>query len=229
MADDATDMTTTQRFCSAVPRRDQRVAGRREIGRRLLGLLAMIWLMGLFPAATVLATPHYSPVSRSPLTVVPADTQWDPPVPGASPQDIVTGFDPPTAPWSAGHRGIDLAAPSGIVVAPAHGRVTVAQKVVDRHVVTVEHPNGLLSSFEPVVTELEVGETVQTGDVIGEIEPGVDHCDVSCVHWGVRVPDGWRIGSTLRDRYIDPSLLLGWQGPSVLWPLDHDPPVAPEH
>ena len=40
----------------------------------------------------------------------------------------------------------------------------------------------------------------------------------SCVHWGVREPDGWRVGDAAFDRYLDPLVLIGWSGPSVLWP-----------
>ena len=150
-----------------------------------------------------------------------AGANWTPPVEGANPSSVVREFQGPSAPWGAGHRGIDLSA-SSEVVAPDGGTVRFVGTVVDRPVLTIEHDNGMLSSFEPVATELSVGDVVRRGQVLGSLS-GEQHCEVSCVHWGVRIPDGWTIGSTVRDRYIDPGLLLGWSGPSVLWPLQGSP------
>lgn len=146
---------------------------------------------------------------------------WAPPVAGATPTSVLREFSAPSTPWAAGHRGIDLES-SSEVLAPEAGTVRFVGTVVDRPVLTIEHPNGMLSSFEPVSTELAVGDFVQRGQVVGQLS-GEQHCVVSCVHWGVRIPDGWTIGSTVRDRYIDPGLLLGWSGPSVLWPLEGTP------
>lgn len=146
---------------------------------------------------------------------------WTPPVEGATPSSVVRDFQGPSTPWGPGHRGIDLQTSSD-VVAPEDGTVRFVGTVVDRPVLTIEHPSGLLSSFEPVSTEMEVGDAVRRGQVLGSLS-GEQHCDVSCVHWGVRIPDGWTVGSTVRDRYIDPGLLLGWSGPAVLWPLQGSP------
>ncbi|MGO1182686.1 MAG: M23 family metallopeptidase [Micrococcaceae bacterium] len=146
---------------------------------------------------------------------------WAPPVAGATPSSVLREFSAPSAPWAPGHRGIDLEA-SSEVLSPEAGIVRFVGTVVDRPVLTIEHPNGMLSSFEPVSTELAVGDAVQRGQVVGQISEE-QHCAVQCVHWGVRIPDGWSIGATVRDRYIDPGLLLGWSGPSVLWPLRGTP------
>src|SRR5699024_5993236 len=72
-------------------------------------------------------------------------------------------------------------------------------------------------------SELEVGDKVAAGQTIGSISDDASHCDAQCVHWGVRMPDAWKIGSTLRDLYIDPAFLLGWSEPSILWPVHSDP------
>jgi len=150
-------------------------------------------------------------------------TDWRPPVASARPGDLLRPFVAPQMPWSAAHRGIDIRASTAEVIAPAAGEVTFIGQVVDRGVVTIRHPNGLLSSFEPVESDLEVGAVVAPGDPIGMITADASHCEVLCVHWGVRVPDGWHIGSSVRDLYIDPGFLLGWTEPSILWPVHSDP------
>lgn len=149
--------------------------------------------------------------------------RWAPPISGATETDVLNPFIPPEMPWSSAHRGIDFRATAEQIVSPAAGEVTFVGTVVDRPVLTIRHPNGLLSSFEPVESDLQIGSTVARGDVIGTISSEARHCDVSCVHWGVRQPDAWHIGSTVRDLYIDPAILLGWAEPSILWPLRSDP------
>lgn len=150
-------------------------------------------------------------------------TSWRPPVASAGSEDLLRPFVAPEMPWSAAHRGIDIRASTAEVIAPAAGEVTFVGRVVDREVVTIRHANGLLSSFEPVESDLEIGAVVAAGDPVGTITAESSHCEVQCVHWGVRVPDGWQIGSSVRDLYIDPGFLLGWTEPSILWPVHSDP------
>lgn len=184
----------------------------------LLILLAHAVLFAMFWNPVPLS--HASPV-MSEARAEPS--RWVPPAPGAVPTDLWNPFVAPEMPWSAAHRGIDILATTNEVVAPASGEVTFVGQVVDRQVVTIRHANGLLSSFEPVESELEVGMVVAQGDQLGTITADSSHCEVQCVHWGVRVPDGWKIGSTVRDLYIDPGFLLGWSEPSILWPVHSDP------
>ncbi len=94
----------------------------------------------------------------------------------------------PSKPWHPGHRGIDMSATVGDpVLAPAAGTVTFAGYVVSRPVMTVTHADGLVSSFEPVTTHLEVGAVVMRGDAVGQVANGDGHCaPTTCVHWGVR-------------------------------------------
>jgi len=129
-----------------------------------------------------------------------------PPVPG--PVTVVHAFLAPPEPWSAGHRGVDLAADAGdALVAPAAGVVTFAGEVAGRGVVTVTHPDGLRSSLEPVVATVAVGTVVAVGDPLGTLAPNGSHCaPASCLHWGVRR------GTT----YLDPMGVLGSPGPIVL-------------
>lgn len=151
---------------------------------------------------------------------------WSAPSSATAPSAALRPFDPPTTPWSAGHRGVDWAAPGGDVVAPGAGAIRFAGPVAGRSVVTVAHPDGMLSSLEPVdlAPGLAVGDRVEAGDLLGTVQDGVDHCSVDCVHWGARIPGGWVLPGGTWDRYVDPLVLLGLTGPSVLWPVTGGPP-----
>lgn len=152
-----------------------------------------------------------------------APTGYVPPVPGVSPPSGVEHpFDPPEQAWGAGHRGVDLTAPTGSrVVSPGPGVVTFAGQVARRGVVVVTHPDGLRSSLEPVMASVPVGATVAAGGAIGVVEGGPagggdgggttpNHCAPgSCVHWGVR----------RGERYLDPLSLL--DRPRIVLLPDH--------
>lgn len=171
-------------------------------------LCTVIWV-----AAPAAHTSHYRRDANQ------AEGLWTPPVSNAKPSDLLRPFVAPKLPWSAAHRGVDIEARAPEVLAPASGEIIFTGHVVDRPVVTIQHSNGMLSSLEPVETDLEVGDIVAQGDRLGVVSPDTQHCIVECVHWGVRVPDGWRVGAGYRDLYIDPGLLLGWTKPSILWPI----------
>lgn len=136
------------------------------------------------------------------------------PVESSQPQ-ILREFEKPAQKWTAGHRGIDIAAGAGSPVhSPADGVVTFSGKVVDRTVITVKHPDGRISSFEPVSGPLSKGSKVKAGDTIATVDAEIHHCEPEyCLHWGVR---------TGKDSYINPLLLLGIEEPSILLPLGED-------
>jgi murein DD-endopeptidase MepM/ murein hydrolase activator NlpD len=101
------------------------------------------------------------------------------PVPGAT----VRGFDPGTSRYSAGHRGVDLAAPVGAEVrASAPGRVYFAGTVAGRPSVSVDH-GGVRTTYTPVVASVQEGQSVRAGAVIGALVGG--HCVRPCLHWGL--------------------------------------------
>ena len=117
------------------------------------------------------------------------------------PATVVRGFEPPPAPWLAGHRGVDLA---GTVGAPVHatasGTVIFAGEVAGRGVVSVAHPGGVRTTYEPVQPLVTVGSSVLSGQPIGTLAAGHPGCPVAaCLHWGARR------GAD----YLDPLALLG--------------------
>lgn len=126
---------------------------------------------------------------------------------------VLRNFDPPPRPWLSGHRGVDLgAADDGAKVAsPADGTVTFAGTVVDRPVLTIDHGNGLRSSFEPVESPLNKGTRVVAGQAVGVLRTG--HCGTTpCVHWGVREDED----------YVNPLKFVMDLRPSILLPLGPD-------
>lgn len=124
---------------------------------------------------------------------------------------VVRLVDLPARPWEPGHRGLDLAAALGDPVeAPAGGVVTFAGTVVNRGVVSINHPGGLTSSFEPVAPAVDVGQRVVGGDIIGTVSSEAGHCGATvCLHWGVR-----QTGV-----YVNPLDFLTGFGPIRLLPL----------
>ncbi len=158
----------------------------------------------------------------APAAVEGRTPPWQAPVEGQL--EVLRGFEKPAARWSAGHRGVDLAlGPGGGVLAPYEGEVVFVGTVVDRQVLTLEHPDGRRSSFEPVSEPLPVGTRVQAGDVIAQLDSDIQHCAPNfCLHWGVREPAP---GSETARRgldYTNPLLLLGLESPSVLLPIGDD-------
>lgn len=145
---------------------------------RLTRLFAAIAaLSGLLLSAAAPPPPTWSPVRTSPVVLRP--------------------FDPPVQPWLPGHRGVDLAAGNGLLLAPASGTITFSQWVVHRPVVVFTHHDGLRSALEPAHALHPVGTTLRRGDVMAQWAPETPHCAEPCVHWSVR----------RADTYLDPMRL----------------------
>jgi murein DD-endopeptidase MepM/ murein hydrolase activator NlpD len=114
---------------------------------------------------------------------------------------VVRPFDPPPRPWLPGHRGVDLAGVAGApVYAAGTGVVRFAGQLAGRGVVSIDHADGLRTTYEPVQPSVAAGQQVRAGDRIGVLDPGHPGCPAAaCLHWGLR----------RGDRYLDPLSLLG--------------------
>jgi murein DD-endopeptidase MepM/ murein hydrolase activator NlpD len=125
------------------------------------------------------------------------------------PPSVVRGFDPPSSPWGAGHRGVDLLGHVGQQVHAARaGTITYAGTLAGRGVVVVDH-GGERTTYEPVSPTVAVGQQVAGGAVLGVLQRGTSHCfPRACLHWGL----------IRGDTYLDPLLLVGG-GPVRLLPL----------
>lgn len=138
------------------------------------------------------------------------------PLPGTP--TVVRAFQAPTIPFGPGHRGVDLAAVAGApVFAAGAGTVVFAGPVAGRGVVSVDHPGGLRTTYEPVSPTVTAGDRVARGEQLGTVQLGHPGCTATaCLHWAVRRGGG-------HDReYLDPLRLLGMARLRLL-PLG-DPP-----
>ncbi|TFC90268.1 M23 family metallopeptidase [Cryobacterium sp. TMT4-31] len=162
-------------------------------------------------AAASVAVPVSATLGAAlPGQAAPAGWAW----PVGPPRELTRPFEAPTSRYAAGHRGIDLVAGEGHPVrSPADGVVTFAGTVVDRPVLSIQHGEDLVSSFEPVTATVSEGDRVLAGQVVGVVATG-SHCTARCVHFGVR-----RHG-----QYISPMLFLGGLARAILLPL---PPTGP--
>jgi len=162
-------------------------------------------ILKLFISTVVLAVT----MAGSPGATSSENEQWSWPL---SPEPaVLRTFDPPDKPWLSGHRGVDVgpALDGATVTAPSDGVVTFAGVVVDRPVLTIDHGDGLRSSFEPVTSDLKPGDTVRKGQAIGSLDAG--HCSATaCLHWGVRRGED----------YVNPLGFVEDLRPSILLPLD---------
>lgn len=123
---------------------------------------------------------------------------------------VVRWFEPPASQRSAGHRGVDLrAAVNQPVLSSGAGVVAFSGVVAGRGVITVRHPAGLRTTYEPVDERMAAGTVVDRGARIGVVSTTSGHCvPLTCLHWGA-------ISGAI---YQDPLSLLGFGRP-ILLPL----------
>ena len=117
---------------------------------------------------------------------------------------VLRVFDAPSPNWNRGHRGVDLAGVARQpVYAAAAGTVVFAGDLAGRSLVSIAHPGGLRTTYEPVRPTVRPGQLVDAGAVIGELLAGHAGCaTAACLHWGAM----W--GAASRADYVDPLGLL---------------------
>lgn len=100
--------------------------------------------------------------------------------------------------WLPGHRGVDLATRTGQdIVAAEDGVVAFTGVVAGVPVVSVDHADGIRTTYQPVHATVRAGDKVKEGEPIGRMAPpSSDHAGL---HWGAR---------TGEDIYINPLSLL---------------------
>ena len=153
------------------------------------------------PVLLVLAVLVVTPVRAAALPSRPAGTPgggWTAPLDGAL--TVTRPFEQLPHPYAAGHRGTDLAGtPATRVLAAGDGVVAFAGRVAGRPVVSIDHADGLRTTYEPVEPSVAAGHAVARGSPIGTLAAGHAGCPVqACLHWGLRRGDA----------YLDPMLLL---------------------
>ena len=132
------------------------------------------------------------------LAAAPAD---DPPVTYQPPVDarVSDPFRGPATPYAAGNRGLEYDThPGEVVVAAAPGAVTFAGSVAGRRYVTVQHDDGIRTTYGPlgrIAPGVERGAAVDAGDSVGTAG--------ELLLWTARIGD----------IYVDPAVLLAASGP----------------
>ncbi|BAX91835.1 hypothetical protein MSG_01681 [Mycobacterium shigaense] len=155
---------------------------------RWVALLACVALVGATPAAAD-----------------PDDVRLDWPLrPAPALDGRVRGFDAPSPDWQPGHRGVDLPGrPGQQVYAAGPAIVVFAGMLAGRPVVSLAHPGGLRTSYEPVRAAVRAGQPVTAQTVLGELLAGHGGCPApACLHWGAM----W--GPASGAHYVDPLGLL---------------------
>ncbi|MFG2829676.1 murein hydrolase activator EnvC family protein [Streptomyces sp. NPDC048434] len=159
-----------------------------------------------------------SPEVEARPDAVGVDRAWPVAGPAGIGPTVVRGWEPPPSPWAAGHRGVDLVAPTGALVrAAAPGRVVYAGTVAGRGVLTIEvFRSGrppLRTTYEPVRPTARKGQRVTAGQPVAVLQRGPFHCRAPCLHWGLRRGKSYLDPLSLLPR----SMLRG--GPSRLLPI----------
>jgi murein DD-endopeptidase MepM/ murein hydrolase activator NlpD len=162
-------------------------------------LVAALALVLFVPQAPAVALARAATGSTATGSTAASPARWSWPLDGHP--WVVRGFEPPGEPWLAGHRGVDLdASPGEPVRAAGDGRVSFAGRVGGVPTVSVTHPDGRRTTYQPVVAAVTVGDLVVRGAVLGRVSAAGSHClPAACLHWGLRSASS----------YLDPLSLLG--------------------
>jgi murein DD-endopeptidase MepM/ murein hydrolase activator NlpD len=117
---------------------------------------------------------------------------------------VLRAFDAPAPNWKPGHRGVDLSGADGQpVYAAAPATVVFAGMLAGRPLVSLQHPGGLRTTYEPVRAAVRPGQRVDAATALGRLIPGHAGCGAAaCLHWGAM----W--GPASRADYVDPLGLL---------------------
>jgi murein DD-endopeptidase MepM/ murein hydrolase activator NlpD len=148
----------------------------------------------LLVLAVLMATLAPAPVASA----APPAALWNRPLAGGL--AVTRPFDQLPTPYTAGHRGVDLAGVAGEpVLAAGAGVVAFAGLVAGRPVVSVQHAGGLRTTYEPVQPGVAAGQAVARGSPLGVLVAGHAGCPAeACLHWGLR----------RGEVYLDPLRLL---------------------
>ncbi len=175
----------------------------------LVAAASVALAVGLAPVGPATAGPSAAPDPGDPSVLGERPGRAAGPVAYRAPVagEVVRGFDPPGSDFGAGHRGVDLdASPGEEVHAAGAGQVTFAGTVAGTRWVSVQHADGVLTSYGPLERlRIRSGEQVAGGQPLGELAAGGHgHGGQDRgLHWGAR-----RYG-----RYLDPLTLLGGAPP----------------
>lgn len=159
--------------------------------------------------ATIRATVVAATMSYAFALASPALAYVDPTTGRPTASHVVRAADIPEKNWLPGHRGVDLAARTGQdILAAEDGVVAFTGIVVGVPTVSIDHADGIRTTYQPVHATVREGDNVREGQPIGRMAPAMN--DHPGLHWGAR---------TGKDSYINPLSLL--DAPTIrLKPVD---------
>jgi murein DD-endopeptidase MepM/ murein hydrolase activator NlpD len=113
---------------------------------------------------------------------------------------VIHGFEGPATPYSAGHRGIDIAAAAGTAIqSPDAGVVTFAGRVAGSLFLTIDHGAGIRTSYSWLSgLAVSKGAIVSRGQLVAFTGHGHPDVDQPHLHFSVR----------LNGVYVDPLAYL---------------------
>jgi murein DD-endopeptidase MepM/ murein hydrolase activator NlpD len=143
-------------------------------------------------AAGAVGARSQPPLAQRPSRLTRVPPLW-PPVVGP----LVRGYEAPAEPYGPGHRGVDIAAVSGVAVwAPAAGRVVFAGGVAGTAWASIEVGAGVVITLGPLrALAVTRGQRVATGTRIADLAPG---------HGSGGYPTRLHLGLRVDGVYVDP-------------------------
>lgn len=110
---------------------------------------------------------------------------------------VTRAFDLPAQDWLPGHRGVDLELAVGeSVLAAGDGVIAFSGAVAGTPVISIDHADGVRTTYQPVHSRVSEGDAVSAGEAIGYLGHPTDGWPG--LHWGARVGE----------QYLNPLNLL---------------------
>lgn len=98
---------------------------------------------------------------------------------------VLRAFDKPAQNWLPGHRGVDLALAVGApVLAAGAGVVVFSGQVAGTPTLSIDHLDGIRTTYQPVFSLVTQGEEVLAGQEVGRLANPTDHWPG--LQWGAR-------------------------------------------
>jgi murein DD-endopeptidase MepM/ murein hydrolase activator NlpD len=125
------------------------------------------------------------------------------------PHQVLRPFQPPATRYGPGHRGVDLVGSVGEpVLVAGDGLVLFAGPIGGCDLISVEHPGGLRTTYEPVDPVVHVGQEVTRQQVIGHLLAARPNCPQE-ITAGSQLPSVFLYWGVHRDQvYLDPMRLV---------------------
>lgn len=103
---------------------------------------------------------------------------------------VLRTFDKPDHNWLPGHRGVDLPLEVGSdVVSAGDGMVVFAGMVAGTPTISIDHADGVRTTYQPVHAHVSAGDPVVAKQVIGRLgHPTTTHPGLQ---WGARIGDDY--------------------------------------